>query len=272
MKKIWLLACLISILVGCSSSETKTNTTSNTTSNNNGTLSLVANGEDFVRQGFVSKDGWRIDFDAVYITVAKAIAYSSDPPFVPDQGNTIEAKEKVVLVKEAKTIDLAEGDENAAPILVNSEEAPQGNYNAISWELLPTSDGVAANKTILLEGMATKNGKTIDFILGFNQPLKYTCGEFVGDQRKGILQANSQAEVEITLHFDHIFGDAETEAEDPLNVKALGFDPIAKLAVNGKVKVDEDMLKQKLKQEDYQKLLKAIAGLGHVGEGHCQKN
>ena len=26
---------------------------------------LVANGEDFVRQGFVSKDGWRISFDHV---------------------------------------------------------------------------------------------------------------------------------------------------------------------------------------------------------------
>ena len=26
-------------------------------------LSLVANGEDFVRQGFVSKDDWKINFD-----------------------------------------------------------------------------------------------------------------------------------------------------------------------------------------------------------------
>ena len=28
-----------------------------------GSLVLVANGEDFVRQGFVSKDGWSINFE-----------------------------------------------------------------------------------------------------------------------------------------------------------------------------------------------------------------
>ncbi len=271
MRKIWLLAILMGLSVGCTPSET-TDNTNDTTNNNKGNLSLVANGEDFVRQGFVSKDGWQINFDAVYITVADVTAYSTQPPFNPETSNTIEAQNQVVLVKDAKTIDLAEGESNAPPILVNTVEAPPANYNAISWQLSPTNDGPASNKTILLDGMATKNGQTIDFKLGLNKPLKYTCGEFVGDERKGILQENSQAEVEITLHFDHIFGDAETEPDDPLNVKALGFDPIANLADNGKVEVDEVILKEKLKQEDYQKLLKSIAGLGHVGEGHCQKN
>ena len=47
---------------------------SETAENNNGnpavanaqgqaTLNLVANGEDFVRQGFVTKDGWTMSFD-----------------------------------------------------------------------------------------------------------------------------------------------------------------------------------------------------------------
>ena len=32
-----------------------------------GTLAFVANGEDFVRQGFISKDGWAINFDQVLV-------------------------------------------------------------------------------------------------------------------------------------------------------------------------------------------------------------
>jgi len=35
-----------------------------------GKLQFYANGEDFVRQGFVSKDGWSISFDHVYITLS----------------------------------------------------------------------------------------------------------------------------------------------------------------------------------------------------------
>ena len=34
-----------------------------TASTGEGSLVLVANGEDFVRQGFVSKDGWSINFE-----------------------------------------------------------------------------------------------------------------------------------------------------------------------------------------------------------------
>ena len=43
-----------------------------------GTLQINANGEDFVRQGFVSKDGWSITFDHVYITLADITAYQTD--------------------------------------------------------------------------------------------------------------------------------------------------------------------------------------------------
>ena len=35
-----------------------------------GNLFLVANGEDFIREGFVSKDGWRLDFDRLHATGA----------------------------------------------------------------------------------------------------------------------------------------------------------------------------------------------------------
>ena len=38
-----------------------------------GTLELRANGEDFIRQGFTSKDGWQIEFDHVYTNIQDLI-------------------------------------------------------------------------------------------------------------------------------------------------------------------------------------------------------
>jgi len=73
-----ILALLISIIiVGCGGAAEK------------GTLQFHANGEDFVRQGFVSKDGWAITFDHVYVTLADATAYQSDPPYDPHAGSDV---------------------------------------------------------------------------------------------------------------------------------------------------------------------------------------
>ena len=62
-----------------------------------GTLQFYANGEDFVRQGFVSKDGWAITFDHVYITLADITAYQSDPPYDPHAGSDVQSKVEVSL-------------------------------------------------------------------------------------------------------------------------------------------------------------------------------
>lgn len=240
-------------------------------SSEQGTLELVANGEDFVRQGFVTKDGWQIDFEHVYVTLDDVTAYQSDPPFDPDQTKELQATTEIAFIEQPETIDLAVGDDNAAPVAVAATKAPVGTYNALQWAVVEASQGAAAGSTILLEGTATKADQTIDFIMGFNQPLEYTCGQFVGDQRKGILAGASEtAEIETTFHFDHIFGDAEAPVDDALNVDAVGFDPFATLAQNGSLNVDMATLEQELPSEQYQKLQTAIAGLGHVGEGHCR--
>jgi len=84
MKKIvsmLLILALVSagiFLAGCSDDDddedpsdvTMTSGTDETT----GTLQFYANGEDFVRQGFVSKDGWAINFDTVNITLENITA------------------------------------------------------------------------------------------------------------------------------------------------------------------------------------------------------
>jgi len=236
-----------------------------TENNSQGKISLVANGEDFIRQGFTTKDNWQIQFDNVYVTITEVQAYQTDPPFDPNSTSPLKAQETVVLLGEPKTVDLAEGDENAKPILVSTVTAPPGQYNALSWKVTPSSEGA----TIVLQGTATKEGETINFNIAIAQPLEYVCGEYVGDDRKGILQANSETELEITFHFDHLFGDGEIPADDPLNTDALGFAPLASLAENGQLEIDSATLKEKLSPQDYQTLEKAIAGLGHVGEGHC---
>ena len=93
--------------------------------------------------------------------------------------------------------------------------------------------------------------------------------EFVGDVRQGIVAVDTPGTVEVTFHFDHIFGDQDTPPEDALNQDALGFQPLAALASNNTVKLSDTDLANQLTTEDYQQLTEAIAGLGHVGEGHC---
>ncbi len=237
-----------------------------------GTLTLVANGEDFVRQGFVSKDGWQISFDHLYVNIADAVAYSTEASFEPQKGDT---KESIEYQNKAnfnisEIPDLAAGEADAEPIVVAQANVPTGFYNALAWQLSPADPGSPiAGNTIALQGQATKDGETINFDLGFNQPAEYVCGEFVGEDRQGVVAADTPGKVEATFHFDHIFGDADTPPEDALNQDALGFQPLADLASNGTVQLNEADMALQLSEADYQTLTEAIAGLGHVGEGHC---
>lgn len=235
-----------------------------------GILTLVANGEDFVRQGFVSKDGWEIEFDRLDVNLSDAVAYSTES-FEPQPGDTKKSVKFQHRAKfDTKAIDLAAGEVDAEPITVAQAEVPLGFYNALTWGLSTAEpDSAIAGNTMVLDGRANKNGETVDFVLGFNQPVEYVCGEFIGEERLGIVQADEPGQVETTFHFDHIFGDADTSLEDALNADALGFQPLADLASEGMLELDETDLAERLSPQNYQKLTEAIAGLGHVGEGHC---
>jgi len=234
-----------------------------------GTLQFYANGEDFVRQGFVSKDGWSINFDHVYITLADITAYQTDPPYDPHDGGDISGKVTAGLNK-IYTVDLAEGGGDALPILVNEvPDAPAGHYNAISWKMAKAASGSAAGYSLVVIGTAEKDGQSIDFSLKVDKEYEYACGEYVGDERKGMVQEGSKADVEMTFHFDHIFGDAETPMDDDLNLSAVGFEPFAGIAEGGKLDADMAKLQSKLSSGDYQMLVDILPTLGHVGEGHC---
>ena len=59
-----------------------------------GILEFFANGEDFVRQGFVSKDGWQITFESLPIGIADIVAYQADSPYDVEEGGEIVASHR----------------------------------------------------------------------------------------------------------------------------------------------------------------------------------
>lgn len=233
-----------------------------------GTLRFVANGEDFVRQGFVSKDGWSVNFEQVYVSLAEVTAYQADPPYDPDAGGPIQADVAVEL-SETYVPDLAEGGPDAAPIRIDEREAPTGHYDALSWTMPRAANGPAEGYALVLDGSATKDGRTVPFRIGIERTYGYRCGEYIGDERKGFVQAGQTAEVELTFHFDHIFGDIETPSHHNLNESALGFEPFARIAGDDPLDVDLADLEDQLTTEAYQALVDVLPTLGHVGEGHC---
>lgn len=234
-----------------------------------GTLQFRANGEDFIQQGFVAKDGWALTFDHVYITLADAIAYQAEPPFEPEKGDEIQAETKVSLPS-THLVDLAAGDAEAPPILVGEvAEVPVGHYNAISWHMVKAAAGPTEGYSLVIMGQAEKEGEIVDFTIKVEQEYACTAGEFVGEERKGIVQEGGVADLEMTFHFDHLFGDAGAPVDDAINVGALGFEPFAAVAENGTVDVDLAVLETKFSPADYQQLKKKLSSLPHVGEGHC---
>lgn len=269
VSSVWAIAILLQACTTNPPSSSES-TTSSPTAEGEGTLQIRANGEDFVRQGFTSKDGWQIAFDQVYVTLAEITAYQTEPPFDAQAGGELKAVRQVRLGR-SQTVDLASGDATAEPVLVGETKAPAGQYNALSWRMPKATEGAANGSALLLIGTATKAGKTIPFTIRVDQEMGFQCGEFVGDDRKGILTAGNTADLEATFHFDHLFGDAGSPMTDDLNKQALGFDPLAKLATDGKVDVDTTALKQGLAPEEFQKFQAILPSLGHVGEGHCKE-
>jgi hypothetical protein len=79
----------------------------------NGTIVFTANGEDFVRQGFIDKNGWDISFDKVLVNIANPEAYNADGLKSVLNGSFF--------------VDLAAGDAEAEPVVVGkTEKASRG--------------------------------------------------------------------------------------------------------------------------------------------------
>ena len=219
-----------------------------------GTLQFYANGEELITEGFLdprlTKDGWSLTFSHAFVSLSDITAYQTDPPFDAHSDQPISAEEKVVL-DGIHVVDLAAGAEDDPPVLVGEDKnAPAGHYNALSWKMTADEQGLLSGYTMLLIGTAEKDGQKVDFQIRTAEESTYKCGEFVGDERKGFLQNQGTADLEITFHFDHIFGRADKDPDDPMNLEAPGFAPFA----DGS-KVHDIELRG--------------VHVGHAGEGHC---
>ncbi len=261
----------VMLMVGCAAEEAavESDLPEDVDAVQTGTLIFTANGEEFIREGFVCKDGWELSFEHAYVTLASISAFQTEPPYDTSQGWGIDeiAVERVDLGG-AYTIDLAAPD--ADPVIVGEADAvTAGRYNALYWELVRAHTGPSEGYVVLLIGKAEKDGVVIDFTLGLDKELAYLGGEYVGDERKGILQAGGTADVEMTFHFDHLFGDFGEDQDDEINTEALGFGPLAALASDGVLEVSLSELQTLLSAEDYQLLEAVMTHLTHVGEGHC---
>lgn len=219
-----------------------------------GTLSFSFNGEDFARQEFVSKDGWRIAFDHVFVTVDDIAGHRTNPAYDAQAGGPIEGIDSVT-IDGVHTVDLTEGGPDGGPFTAHEVGGvPAGVYNALSFRLVPAANGPAAGTSLLMTGSAEKDGLRVDFRIGADETVAYRCGQYVGDTRKGFLEPDGTTDLEMTFHLDHIFGDATLPADDALNAGALGFAPFAGDEVHPAAQL---------------RLVEIVSDLAHVGEGHC---
>jgi len=218
-----------------------------------GTLTLFANGEELATEGFINpkltRDGWELQFDHIFVTLAGVAALQTDPPYDAETGGDPRADVTVTFDDaEQLTIDLTNADEDGR-VMIAATAAPEGHYNAVTWSVVPAEQGDWAGQSIVFIGTASRDDERVDFILTSADTHEYTCGEFVGDMRKGFVTTEGDADLELTFHLDHVFGRADRDASGDMNSHALGFDTFA---AGGEQVI-------------------ALSGLhiGHVGEGHC---
>lgn len=217
-----------------------------------GSLQFFASGEELATDGFqtpeLTKDGWTLEFQHIYVTLAEITGYRSDPPFDPHTSEAVHALDQV-RVAGVHTIDLvAEADEESRVPVAESPAGP-GHYNAISWRMVAAAEGPAAGTSMLLIGTATQEDRSVPFRISATDEVTYLCGEYVGDERKGFVQPGETADLEITFHLDHIFGRADKSPDDPMNIEAPGFAPFG---------------------SGPSTLALGELHVGHAGEGHCR--
>ena len=217
-------------------------------------MEFKANGEDFVKNGFVGKNKWRIDFDHLFVNIANIKAYNSE-------------KNLEIKLNNKYWIDLKSIDKDGLTPVDTVKNVKPGNYQSLNFELKRAFSGEYKDYSIVIIGKAKKNNKTIPFKIKLDEEMLFVGKEgFVGDQIKGLLKENGTAETEMTFHFDHIFGDDNSPASDHVNTESVGFDFFNQFVKNGKVDVSQKELKT---TKNYKTLIKAIWSLGHLGEGHC---
>jgi hypothetical protein len=116
-------------------------------------------------------------------------------------------------------------------------------------------------------GSAEKDARIVPFRILLDEQMRFDGKEgYVGDEVKGVVKRGAVADVEMTFHFDHIFGDSEAAADDHINTAATGFEFFYAYAEDDVVDITQSRLQD---GSQYPTLIRSLWSLGHLGEGHC---
>jgi hypothetical protein len=261
-----------------------------------GTLVFTANGEDFVRSGFISKDNWSLTFDHVYAVIGGPTAFQVaeaggggsgkfDPsrhaghPHVGLTGGGAH-----VALAGTYVVDLAQGSGPTALGTVSGVAV--GNYNRVAWDLklcdgpnaIPVPPVTSAELevvhgcSLVLVGTAVDNATSAqkDFVIRFRESI-YWVSTGAHQSDIGVVAEGGSGTAEMTFHLDHIFGDYSELPTEGVNPGAVGFTPFAALDqdADDDLYADEGVMEEFMPASTYRKLYRAFVTLGHTGEAHC---
>lgn len=108
---------------------------------------------------------------------------------------------------------------------VSVEHVKAGNYQSLKFGIRRKQSGEHKGFSMVLIGQAARDGKAVSFTIKLDEEMDFDGREgYVGDELKGLLSAEGTTDVEMTFHFDHVFGDIETGMDDHINTGSVGFD------------------------------------------------
>ena len=226
-------------------------------SSKKGNLLFNANGEDFVVNGLISKEGWKVDFDKVLVNLGSPQAYNP------------ENQDLKAILEGDHLVDLKRGTSARPEVSVGIvSHADTGNYQSLKFSLKRIESGEYAGYSIVLIGIAQKDEIKVPFIIKLDEEMTFNGREgYVGDSIKGILGEDKTTDVEMTFHFDHIFGNIEMGDEDHVNSESPGFALFLDFIKDKTIDVDQKEMRD---HSLYNSLIHGIETLGHLGEGHCE--
>jgi len=247
-----------------------------------GTLTVAIWGEEFIEEGIPGEefeDGWAVTYE-------KFIVLLHDVTTGTEGGTDI----ALIVMDGCAAYDLVK----PGPVTVSTMEVETGTYLETAYAIKPgtpactsaqaTGTADAADLAMMLdkgyavyvEGKATKDGQEIAFAWGFGKTITYSHCHSSAKVADG-----GQAEIELTIHGDHLFYNSLTNPEAGLAFQALadadadGDGAVTTQELNA---VSADAFKAldnydvgSLPVDDLYGYLEAqSATLGHIdGEGHC---
>ncbi|MDV2998657.1 MAG: hypothetical protein N5P05_000263 [Chroococcopsis gigantea SAG 12.99] len=194
-------------------------------------VSLTIEADNTIKNGLTSKDGWKLQFHHLYVTIAK-MKPAANMSYEKNHGNNT-----ITLVEVPTTIDIISP---RTPSLKSSE-----------------------NKThaVIINGVATKDDRRIEFTLSFDRERDYICDRLT--KGNNYLAPQPPQQIDTSLGFERLFGNAERAASDTINQNAIGFQPLANLSRNQSLNLDEASLKT------YLPLTQNLTNVNNISDNNC---